>query len=119
MNNELAKGLAEKFNQTYDYAVQYLPDLMNRYLTYLIYTDLLCMGLTVLADIGLISLLKYANKNTKNPDSMWYDDEPWAILIVLSVVLTVLSLIFILGGLFELIKLNTIPEIAVLEHLTK
>lgn len=118
MDNELTKALAEKFNTTFEYAKQYLPDLMDRYINYEIISTIILMCIFVAIITFTIFFVPYVYKHMNNEKSIWYVfDDLATVPCVVFIVASILSLLFFVACIFDLVELYTVPEIYMIEHL--
>lgn len=127
MSEEIIKvldDLGDRFGIAIDWTSEnvlpYLQNLMDRFITYNIAMDILyivvCAVIILGAIIGIPKISRYAQKKVEeNPCSDW--DCGIFVLNVFWVIASILSTMFLLIFISDIIRCVTIPEVVVFNYL--
>lgn len=127
MSEEIIKvldDLSTRFGVAIDWSsenvIPYLEDLMDRYINYQIYTDVLfiiCLTLFIIGSIIFIpKILKYADK--KMDESYYSDWDTYGYIIVfILIACSVIAAIVIIYLLMGVIQCITIPEVTIMDYI--
>ena len=127
MSEEIIKvldDLSTRFGVAIDWSsenvIPYLKDLMDRYINYQIYTDVLfiiCLTLFIIGSIiSIPKILKYADK--KMDESYYSDWDTYGYIIVfILIACSVIAAIVIICLLMGVIQCITIPEVTIMDYI--
>ena len=126
MSEEIIKvldDLGDRFGIAIDWTSEnvlpYLQNLMDRFITYNIAMNILyiavCAVIIIGAIIGIPKISRYAKKKIEeNPISDW---DCVAVINVFWVAASILSAIFLLTSVSDIIRCVTIPEVVIFNYL--
>lgn len=127
MSEEIIKvldDLGDRFGIAIDWTSEnvlpYLQNLMDRFITYNVAMDILYIAVYAViilgAIIGIPKISRYAKKKMEeNPISDW--DCGVVVLNVFWVIASILSTIFLLDSISDIIRCVTIPEVVIFNYL--